>query len=307
LKSSTTSSFSEQVNSVIIRIKGGIGNQLFCYAAARRLALINEAELALDDVSGFAHDHIYQRNYQLAHFTIPCRTATPAERMEPFSRVRRYLKRALNRRRPFAKRSYIHQKGVDFDPRLLSVIPRGTLHLEGYWQSEQYFKDVESTIRQDLRILTPTDAANQAMAERILQTLAVAVHVRFFDAPQEPGETNAPTDYYSRAVARMETLAPGAHYFLFSDRPAAARARIPLPDDRLTLVDHNQGDENAYADLWLMSLCHHFIIANSTFSWWGAWLATRDGKEVISPGFTRSEGKTSWGFEGLLPEKWIKL
>lgn len=82
---------------------------------------------------------------------------------------------------------------------------------------------------------------------------------------------------------------------------------IPLPDARVTLVAHNQGDEHAYADLWLMTQCQHFIIANSTFSWWGAWLAAHPGKQVIAPGFEMRLGKMWWGFAGLLPAEWIKL
>lgn len=293
---------------IIPRIFGGLGNQLFCYAAARRLALVNNAELVIDAVSGFVRDHDYQRSYQLDHFNIPCRKTTPAEQMEPFSRVRRYLKRAMNRRLPYQERSYIQQEGNDFDPRLLYVKPRGTVYLEGYWQSEQYFKDVENAIREELRIIPPEDEINQAMAERICGCQAVAVHVRFFDAPLEEGINNAPADYYARAIICMETLAPDAHYFVFSDKPAVARDRIPLPDDRITLVSHNQGDENAYADLWLMTQCQHFIIANSTFSWWGAWLAEGIGKHVIAPGLQiLGAGRvTSWGFDGLLPNEWIK-
>jgi hypothetical protein len=292
---------------IIARILGGLGNQLFSYAAARRLALANNAELVIDDTSGFAHDHLYHRCYQLDHFSIPCRKATSAERLEPLSRVRRYLKRAMNRSRPFEKRSYIQQSGVDFDPRVLTVKPHGTVYLEGYWQSEQYFKDVEPAIREELRITPPKDEVNQDMAERISGCQSVAVHVRFFDAPQELGVNNAPGDYYARAVARMESLAPDAHYFVFSDQPVAALDLIPLPEDRITLVSHNQGDENAYADLWLMTQCQHFIIANSTFSWWGAWLAARAGKHVIAPGFEMRVGKMWWGFTGLLPDEWIKL
>lgn len=292
---------------VVSRILGGLGNQLFCYAAARRLALVSNAELVLDDVSGFVRDHAYQRYYQLDHFSISSRKVTPAERLEPLSRVRRYLKRAINRRRPFAIRSYIQQEKVDFDPRLLTVKPKGTVHLEGYWQSERYFEDVASTIREDLRIIPPTDATNLDIAQRIRSCLSVAVHVRFFDAPQNQRGHNASEDYYALAVAKMATLAPDAHYFVFSDQPAAARARIPLPDERITLVAHNQGDEHAYADLWLMTQCQHFIIANSTFSWWGAWLANGAGKQVIAPGVEMREGVMSWGFDGLLPAEWIKL
>ena len=292
---------------IIPRIFGGLGNQLFCYAAARRLALVNHAELVLDDVSGFTYDYFYQRNYQLDHFKIPCRKATPAERLELFHRVRRYLKRCWNQRKPFAQRAYLVQEGIDYDPRLLHFKPQGTVYLEGYWQSEDYFKDMEVSIRQDLQIKPPTDAANLDMVEHIQGGTAVAVHVRFFDEPHTNSINNTPGDYYIRAVEAMERLAPAAHYFVFSDQPEAARARIPLPDARVTLVAHNQGDENAYADLWLMTQCQHFIIANSTFSWWGAWLAAHPQKQVIAPGFEMRQGKMWWGFKGLLPGEWIKL
>lgn len=292
---------------LIPRIFGGLGNQLFCYAVARRLALVNNAELVLDNVSGFAYDAGYQRDYQLDHFNILCRKASAAERLEPFSRLRRALKRKWNQRLPFEQRSYLMQEGIDYDPRLLDYKPQGSVYLEGYWQSENYFKDVEATIRQDLQIKLPTDAANLAMAELIGSCTAVAVHVRFFDEPNAAGINNAPGNYYTRAVEAMERLAPAAHYFIFSDQPEAARARIPLPDARVTLVAHNQGDEHAYADLWLITLCQNFIIANSTFSWWGAWLAAHPGKQVIAPGFEMRQGKMFWGFKGLLPAEWDKL
>ena len=303
----TTASPLKNTAKIIPRVFGGIGNQLFIYAAARRLALVNNAELVLDDVSGFVRDYVYRQRYQLDRFHIPCRKAIAAERLEPVSRVRRYLKRCIDRRLPFEKRSYIQQEGIDFDPRLLQVKPCGTLYLEGYWQSEKYFKDVEDTIRKDLQIRPPSDSVNLGMAERIRSHTAVAVHVRFFDEPQVAAINNAPIDYYNRAIAEMERRVPDAHYFLFSDRPEAARAYIPLPEARITLVAHNPGDDNAYADLWLMSLCRHFIIANSTFSWWGAWLAGHPGNHVIAPGFEIRRGKTAWGFEGLLPERWVKL
>lgn len=292
---------------VVVRVLGGLGNQLFCYAAARRLALVNDAELLLDDVSGFVNDHAYRRTYQLDHFNIPCSKASPTDRLEPFSRVRRYLKRILNRRRAFANSGYIQQEGVDFDPRLLSKKPAGTLYLEGYWQSEQYFRDIESTIRQELSPIPPTDAENMAMAERIANCTAVAVHVRFFDTPQESGENNAPSDYYVQAIAKMEGLVADVHYFIFSDQPAVARERIPLPESRMTMISHNLGDENAYADLWLMTQCNHFIIANSTFSWWGAWLADRAEKQIIAPKYEKRVGKMWWGFDGLLPAEWHKI
>ena len=294
---------------VISRIFGGLGNQLFCYAAARRLSIVNNAELIIDNVSGFVRDHKYKQQYQLDHFTIPCRKATSMERLEPFSRIRCYLKRRVNRYRPFEKRRYIEQEGNKFDERLLRVRATGTIYLEGYWQSEGYFKDIESTVRADLRIKQPTDPANLALAAYIQSRIAVAVHVRFFDLPGESGMHNAPRDYYNRALTYIETSIPAAHYFVFSDNPPAVRDYINLPDDRTTYVSHNRGDENAYADLWLMSLCQSFIIANSTFSWWGAWLSEHPEKQVVAPYFSicGRDRITSWGFEGLLPHSWIKL
>jgi hypothetical protein len=295
------------VTKIIVRPIGGLGNQLFGYAAARRLALANDAELVVDTVSGFAHDHVYRRHYQLERFAIPCRHATPAERLEPLSRVRRYLLRALSRRRPFERRRYIQQEGVEFEPRLLSLRPAGTTYIEGYWQSERYFADVAPTIRADLTSTPPTDAQNLALAERMRGVPSVAVHVRFFEAPGQADLSNAPPDYYARALAAMEQLVPGAHYFVFSDRPEAALARLPVERERLTLVAHNHGDANAYADLWLMTQCRHFIIANSTFSWWGAWLAQHPDKRIVAPGFVTRQGSAWWGFDGLLPDSWIRL
>ncbi len=292
---------------IICRIFGGLGNQLFCYAAARRLALVNNAELVIDNVSGFEYDVDYQRHNQLDHFAISCRKATYAERFEPFSRVRRYVKRKWNQRKPFEQRSYLVQEGINFDPRLIYFKPHGTVYLEGYWQSEDYFKDVESIIRKDLQITPPMDSINLFMVAKIKSCTSVAVHVRFFDSPIENNINNTPIDYYAKAICKMETLVSGAHYFVFSDQSSSARTRIPLPNDRLTMVTHNQGDEYAYADLWLMCQCQHFIIANSTFSWWGAWLAEYDSKLVIAPGFEKRDGKMSWGFKGLLPETWMKL
>ena len=292
---------------LVPRIFGGLGNQLFIYAAARRLMLVNNAELVLDDISGFAYDRAYCRHYQLDHFSISCRKATAMERLEPMQRVRRYIKRTWNKFLPFSHRTYLVQENVDFDSRLLSFKPRGTVYLEGYWQSEDYFKDVADTLRHDLQIKPLTDVANVAMAEHINSCTAVAVHIRFFDQPKTPCTNNAPDDYYSRAIAAMESLTPNAHYFIFSNQPEIARARIPLPDTRVTTIAHNQGDALAHADLWLMTQCQHFIIANSTFSWWGAWLASHAGKHVIAPGFEMRFGKMWWGFKGLLPSEWIKL
>ena len=195
---------------------------------------------------------------------------------------------------------------MNFDSRLLSIKPNETLYLDGCWQSEGCFKDVEEIIRADLVIEPPVDKSNSDTIARIRDSLAVAMHVRFFDASPEDGIHNVARDYYDHAVAQIELLAPGSHYFVFSDKPEAARQRISLPDARITIVSHNIGDENAYLDLWLMNQCRHFIIANSTFSWWGAWLGKFKDKIVVCPA-DEVRGITWWGFDGLLPDEWIKV
>lgn len=296
------------MSKIICRIKGGLGNQLFCYAAARRLALVNDAELIIDDVTGFARDRQFARQYMLDHFHIPCRKATSSERLEPFERYRRGFLKLLSRRLPFAQRPYVEQTGFDYEERLLTLRVNSDIHVDGLWQSERYFKDVEQTIREDLRIIPPADELNQQMAEKIRTCNAVALHVRWFNAPGSEGELNLAVDYYHRAIVLMEEKVRSPHFFLFSDSPEAARVLLDLPESKVTFVSHNLGNVNAYADLWLMMQCKHFITANSSFSWWGAWLAESSDKIVVTPAIKQEVvQETNWGFDGLIPEEWIKV
>ncbi len=283
---------------VIVRIKGGLGNQLFCYAAARRLALANKAELAIDDVTGFARDIQYRRKYMLDKFSITARKATPAERLEPFERYRRGLAMFLSRRKPFGQRPYLEQEGLDFDRRLLDLKVSGSLYLDGYWHSEDYFKDAEERLREDLRIIPPADEQNLRLGVEIVSGPSVALHVRSF-AAGDSSSTLAP-EYYRRALEYTEAKLGKPRYFLFSEEPAEAMVRLALPEGRVTVVSHNKGGEAACADLWLMSKCSHFIIANSTFSWWGAWLSNAPGKMVVAP-------RNGFANEDILPERWVKL
>lgn len=101
---------------VIPRIRGGLGNQLFTYAAARRIALKNNGELRIDSISGFQFDATYRQRYQLDHFNINSPLASSSDRLEPFARIRRYVKRWINNRLPFEKRNYVQQVGNAFDP-----------------------------------------------------------------------------------------------------------------------------------------------------------------------------------------------
>ncbi len=291
---------------VIVRVFGGIGNQLFSYSAARRLAIVNNAELVIDNISGFSYDRVYKRSYQLDHFRVPCRKAEPWERLEPFSRIRRFILKKFYQVMPLEKRKYLYQNGIEFCPHLLDVKISDTVYLDGYYQSEIYFKDIEEIIRSDLIIDPPSDLENIQISNMIRNSIAVAIHYRFFDRFDDKHTKNARKDYYLRAIAKMNQLVPNARYFIFTDDPQAIESLIGFNKRKFTIIANNRGDKNAYIDLWLMTLCKHFIIANSTFSWWGAWLSQNENKIIIAPSMVQT-GIGAWGFKGLIPRDWILI
>jgi hypothetical protein len=264
------------MDKVIIRLKGGLGNQLFSYAAAKSLSHINGSELVIDNISGFVRDRKYNRHYQLKHFNISARLATSSERMEPFGRLQRHLMKKMSTLKKFEIRKYIEQEKNDYDDRFLKIQTKGAVYLDGYWQSEQYFVNIENIIRKEFVITPPTDERNNRIAEHIRSLNAVCLHIRWFDKPNiEKGEdfsNNIEKEYYEKAISLICTQTSNPHFFIFSDYPSDAVNFFSDLNEDFTVVNHNQGDESAYADLWLMSMCKHFVIANSTFSWWAAWL-----------------------------------
>ena len=187
-----------------VRIKGGLGNQLYCYAAARRLALKNNMKLVIDDETGFVRDHHFKRDYMLNYFNIAARKATKSERLEPFERIRRGLIKKIQSFKKFEDRNYIEQEFDDFDERILNLRLKQDIYLDGLWQSEKYFKDVENTIRDDLQMLPPKDEINLSIAERIKIKQSVAVHIRWFDQNADNSNANVHSNYYQEALDKME-------------------------------------------------------------------------------------------------------
>jgi len=302
---------------LIVKLHGGIGNQLFIYCAARRLAEYNHADLIFDIVSGFKNDKKYKRTYQLMHFDVIISDgAFSQENYAPFSFVRVVILRLINLFIPYKNRTYIKQSGDSFDQRILYLSFEKSLYLNGYWQSEKYFKDIEASIRRELVIRPPTDEKNITTAQAILNSSSVAVHVRFFDQYEshysDAQNNNISKDYYLRAFSEIERRVENPRYFIFSDNKDAAKKLLSFSNrDRTEYILHNNSSEMAFADMWLMSQCKHFIIANSTFSWWGAWLSNNQTKIVITPAIKLDHRKpakvTSWGFDGLIPEDWLIL
>lgn len=299
---------------LVVRLKGGLGNQLFCYASARRLAWSNDAELVLDAVTGFKYDYRYKRTYALGSFRASARLATLGEQMEPFGRARRFIARKMSEYKPLPRRRYIHQVGVDFDPDILSLrLQEGTTYFDAFGQSERYFADISELLVKDLEMSAPTDEKNVAMAAQIESTESVALHVRWFDTGDGLRSSNMSKAYYAEAASKLLSRIPGTHFFIFSDRPLqAATFLVRLMGDRpFTLVEHNVARGDAESDFWLMSKCNHFIIGNSTFAWWAAWLGEQRHSEsqVFAPSCNvdPDHSVTAWGFPGLLPERWTIL
>ena len=289
---------------VITRIKGGLGNQLFCYAAARHLALITNAELVIDHISGFSRDKTYRRQYALNRFNIHGRNATAWERLEPFERYRRGFSKLLSSKLPYEQRQYIEEDKLGYDETILKLrLNNEITYLDGLWQSELYFKEIESIIREDCRIKIPCDAVNQEMAKRIVSCNSIALHVRWFDTSGTSSQ-NVGIDYYRKAIDLIRRKVNAPHFFVFSDNPNAAMKKLDLDKSEFTIVQHNKGEESAFADMWLMQQCRHFIVANSTFSWWGAWLGESASQSlVLAPSMDRY-ASSSWDYSSLVPSRW---
>jgi hypothetical protein len=293
---------------LIVVIKGGLGNQLFCYSLGRNIALKYNYDLILDLDSGFRYDKIYQRKNCLHHFCIEALRAKPSERMEPLGKYRRKIAGILTDLRLNIHGAFIREKELAFSPLFLRDPKSDPVYFDGYWQSEKYFIENEEIIRNDLKFsgLKPS-AANLDMLLKIQNCNAVMIHIRWFIEPGTKSALNeALSSYYKSAVSYMSAHVELPHYFVFSDRPDQVKTYLSdLPADAFTIVDINSTGTAIY-DLWLQTHFRYFIIANSTFSWWGAWLSTRKDKIVIAPAL-KNDGISAWGFEGLIPEHWIQL
>lgn len=288
---------------VIVRLAGGLGNQLFQYAAGRALAERHGVPLRLD-LTHLARDPL--RSYRLDRFQIAATVATPAEvarlthadagrlLAKGFSFLQRYL--------PPARRAIFVQRQDDFDPRFTAL--SGHVYLIGYFQSPRYFAHMADQIRMELTLREPPDALNRALLEAITSCAAVSVHVRRGDYLTNPLYRDICTPgYYRAAMREIAARVDAPHFFVFSDDIAWAQdnLRIAYP---VTYVSHN-GPARDHEDLRLMQHCHHHIIANSSFSWWGAWLATRRGQIVIAP--PRWLNVAAREPYALIPESWIRI
>ncbi|WP_172746814.1 alpha-1,2-fucosyltransferase [Neorhizobium sp. T25_13] len=265
---------------IITRILGGLGNQMFQYAAGRALAIANEAELKLDLIEMAAYK---LRPFALDQFNIKAAIAKPHEvPAKPKRGFFRKVASAFKHDRLSCER--IVENGLSFDSRIPTL--RGSLHLSGYWQSEQYFASSADAIRSDFSLKSRLSPARQDVLARIrAATTPVSIHVRRGDYVTSPSANavhgTCEPPWYHEAMRRMLDRARDASFFVFSDEPQWAKHN--LQSSRPMVFIEPQDDGRDWEDMHIMAACHAHIIANSSFSWWGAWLNPRPDKHVIAP------------------------
>lgn len=265
---------------IIVRLIGGLGNQFFQYAVARHLAEIRQTVLKID-ISAFETYKLHK--YSLWAFNIRENFASPEEA---------------------AALRHIKEKHFHFSPDTLCL--SDDVYLEGYWQSEKNFANIAGIIRQEFTVKTPLSSKNEKLAEHMASCESVSIHIRRKDYATGQIQILDPctTDYYFRCVECLVQSNIHPHFFVFSDDMEWVQDNIKLPYP-VTLVDHNGADKN-YEDLRLMSLCRHNIIANSSFSWWGAWLNNNHNKIICAPKKWFNEN-TRNSSKDMIPSSWIQL
>ncbi len=286
---------------IVSRIAGGLGNQMFQYAAGRRLAERVGAE--------FQHDLTPFDTYKLHDCAI-----------RRFSLQSRPMDRATLSRLPVRfggslwKRllridgpplALFREKGLAWQPTINTV--RDNTYLVGYWQSEKYFAEIRPTLLKEFSLPSPAAGKDLEVMKAMDESTSVMLHVRRGDYVSNAGtnQIHGTCDeaYYYRAVLMLAKEYGPLHLFVFSDDPTWCRENLKF-EHATTVVDHNDASRNC-EDLRLMSHAKHFITANSSFSWWAAWLSTSPGKIVCAPRrWFQSEGRDA---SDIVPDKWRRM
>jgi hypothetical protein len=287
---------------IYIRLIGGLGNQMFQYALGRRLALINNTEFKLD-ISGLVNvspnGGFTARNYDLNNFNIQELIAASDE-IKHFKKPGGRFSKIIKYIRPVYQRPYIVEEKFSFNPQILKI--KQDVYIDGYWQSEKYFMDVKEVIQNDFTLKGELGKQATDIAKQITSSSqSVSLHIRRGDYVTSYSSFYhiLNVDYYKKALEYIEKRSGRVQVFVFSDDIKWARQNLQIGSDTV-FVEPNKNFE----DLHLMSLCSHNIMANSSFSWWGAWLNRNKNKIVIAP--------EKWFIKpidtkDLIPASYIKL
>jgi len=263
---------------IVTHLFGGLGNQLFQFAIGKSLAARLGVELRLDaryfDIPRPDELCIHHFGHQTQNVERSLLPATRQEGLIP------YIAGKL-RGMPF---QMFKESGLAYDPAFEAL--GDDTYLKGYWQSERYFRDHADLVRASLDIVTPPTPENARLLNELSGVLAISLHVRRGDYVSNP-KFNAThgtcdLDYYRRAADLVAQRSQrDVVFYAFSDEPDWVRENLKLPHE-MRIVSHN-GPQHNYEDIRLMRHCTHHIIANSSFSWWGAWLNPYPDKMVVTP------------------------
>ncbi|MBZ0207940.1 MAG: alpha-1,2-fucosyltransferase [Flavobacteriales bacterium] len=296
------------MESVIIRLMGGLGNQMFQYATGYTVAKQLDVPLLLDRTfldsrpKGMTWT---PRSFELDVFQLPITFASEKQVV----RMRRELDdrwyRSAKRVFPdlFPSKCFV-ERGTGFDPAIFQC--SAPVYLEGFWQNEGYFVSEANALRNTLFVLKrDLSEKNAALLSSIRSTRSASIHIRRGDyvTNSEAGRYHGAcsVEYYTSSAALLVQQHDVDHFFIFSDDPRWVKTNIHLPWPT-TYVSHNHGSDTHW-DLFLMKHCQHHIIANSSFSWWGAWLDPSPHKAVIAP--AQWFKGTATPSSDIIPSTWI--
>jgi hypothetical protein len=296
---------------VIIKLCGGLGNQMFQYAVGRAITYRYDMKLKLD-ISAYRNDPI--RTYRLKYLNIIENFATKEDIKSLIpgkKQITRWIAYQYKKRfYPFYRRPIIIERGNStlFDPEILKI--KNSTYLIGYWQSEKYFVDIAEIIRKEFSLRNKMNEHNEKIYNEILSENGISLHIRRGDYATNPEALKnhgiLALDYYYNAMRIIEEKVKNPIIYVFSDDITWVKnnLKINLP---LRFMDH-KGSELDYEVLHLISACKHHIIANSSFSWWGAWLSIYPSKIVIVPEqwFSIKEMERRRDMD-IIPDNWIKL
>lgn len=276
---------------------GGLGNQMFQYATAKAIASSTKTSFMLD-ISFYKLQTL--RNYRLSQFCIDETIATQADVCRLKGCGLGYIGKTLDRfglkfHRP---KSYRMEKSrTTFDQ---SVFDAPNIYLDGYWQNEKYFVGIRSIILADFAPRAPISTYVLRHLDLIRNSNSVSVHVRRGDYLNHPQIGILPLSYYREAISYMEKQISNPVFFIFSDDIEWCKENLALPHSHVYVDDTSSEIE----DLELMKSCQHNIIANSSFSWWGAWLNQNESKIIISPQRWVANNRQSHKW---VPDEWLQF
>ncbi len=293
---------------IIVKLEGGLGNQMFQYALGRNLSLIYGVPLKLD-TSYLRQTNQSGRSFGLHHFNI---TAPEADRKE-IAAYRSVPQKVLDRLRPRLLRKKILERSPDFDsnvateqfePRVLAISDG---YFVGHWKNEKYFEENAGIIRHEFTLKEPFSPAAARVAKKIAGAgYPASVHIRRGDYVGVSKIAKVmralPVSYYKEACDIVLKKSPDARFFVFSDDIAWAKENFPKTYDTEFVSAPDIAD---YEELALMSGCKANTIANSTFSWWAAWLNRHNDKTVIAPKQWFNDPRRD--SPDLIPKTWIPL